>query len=294
MKVQIQKLEKLKRAITVDIEISEFKEERDAAYKEIGKTIKVSGFRPGTAPLDILEKNHGEYLKEKFLEKALPQIYTKALESENLVPASLPRIYDVVYDKERLKFCAEFEVKPIVDVQDKDYKGIKISEKIPEVKDDELEKVITNIKENITKTINKDVGDEELAHWAGYASIGALRSAVTTELLLQKLHERTRKLNQLITQHLLKAVKFEVPRAEVERHHKELIEREVYNLRSRGVSEADIEKYKKDIDQKLQPVADDDVRLFYILETIARKENLKIENNLGEMVLGLLLSQANY
>jgi FKBP-type peptidyl-prolyl cis-trans isomerase (trigger factor) len=294
MKVQVQKLEALKRVIIVDIEISEFKEDRDASYKEIGKTIKVSGFRPGTAPLDILEKNHGEYLKEKFLEKALPLFYTKSLEQENLVPASMPRIFDVVYDKEHLKFSAEFEIKPVVDIKDSDYKGVKISEKIPDVKEEEVEKVITNINENIKKTIAKDITNEELAHWAGYSTIDALRSAIKTELLTQKLHDRTRKLNQQISQHLLKQVKFEIPRAEVERHHKELIEREVYTLQQRGISEPDIEKYKKDIEEKLKPVSEDDVRLFYILETIARKENLKIDNNLGEMVLGLLLSQSHY
>jgi FKBP-type peptidyl-prolyl cis-trans isomerase (trigger factor) len=85
-----------------------------------------------------------------------------------------------------------------------------------------------------------------------------------------------------------------LPKADVERHHKELLEREIYNLQLRGISDADIEKYKKDLEEKLKPVAGDEVKLFYILEAIARRENIKVENNLVDAVLGFILSTARY
>ena len=60
------------------------------------------------------------------------------------------------------------------------------------------------------------------------------------------------------------------------------------------IPEEDIEKYKKDVHEKLKPVAEDNVRLFYILEAIARKEGISVENNSLDIVLGYILSQAVY
>jgi FKBP-type peptidyl-prolyl cis-trans isomerase (trigger factor) len=294
MKVETKKLDKVKRVIKVDIRGEEFLKERNAVYEEIGKTLKVPGFRPGSAPLDILEKHHADHLRQAFLEKVLPVYYRRAIEEEKLAPAGLPRVYDVIIDKESLAFCAEFEVKPEVDLKENDYKGIKIKDRKVEVKEEEIEKVLTNLKEGIKKLIDKDLADEELAKWAGYPTVLFFREAIKTEIFAEKLRDRRRKIDAHISQELLRNIKFDIPAGEVDRHHKELVDREIYNLRLKGVSEEDMEKYKKDVEEKLRPFAEDEVKLFYILEAIARKENLKIDNNLGEVVLGFILNAAQY
>lgn len=294
VEVEIKKVDKLKRIIKVSLNGEDFIKERNDAYIEIGKNLKVSGFRQGSAPLEILERNHGKVLKEEFLRRALPLYYEKTLKDNNLFPAGLPRIYDVEFDKKSLKFSAEFDVKPELEIEDSDYKGIKIKDKKLEIKEEEVEKVLTNLKEGIKKAINKDLADEELAKWAGYPNIGEFRQAIKAEINTEKLRERRRNIDSQVSQQLLKTIKVDLPKEEVQRYHKELMEREIYNLRSRNISEEDIEKYKKDLEEKLMPFAEDEVRLFYILEAIARKEGIKVENNLGEVVLGLILSFAQY
>jgi FKBP-type peptidyl-prolyl cis-trans isomerase (trigger factor) len=92
----------------------------------------------------------------------------------------------------------------------------------------------------------------------------------------------------------LKNIKIDLPKAEVERCHNELVEREVHNLSLRNIPQDDIDKYRKDIEEKLRPLAEDEVKLFYIFEAIAAKEGLKAQNNFGETVLGFLLSLAHY
>lgn len=294
MKVEIQKKDKLKRVMKVELSGEDFINERNAAYLEIGKNLKVPGFRPASAPLEILEKYHVKTLKEEFLRKVLPLYYEQALKDNNLSPAGLPQIYDVEFDSKHLNFAAEFDVKPEVEIKDGDYKGIKIKEKKIEVKEEEIEKLITHLKEGVKKTINKDLNDEELAKWAGYSCVALLRDAIRAQIYIEKLQEQRRKIDSQLTQHLLKHIKVDLPEEEVERCHKELIEREIYNLRVRNIPEDDIEKYKKDVEEKLKPLAQDQVKLFYILEAIARKEGIKVENNLAEVMLGLLLSLAHY
>jgi FKBP-type peptidyl-prolyl cis-trans isomerase (trigger factor) len=294
MKVEIEKKDKLKRIIKVEINGESFMNDRNTAYLEIGKNLKVSGFRPGSAPLEILEKYHAKTLKEEFLRKTLPLYYEMAIKENHLSPATLPRIYDVEFDSKSISFFAEFEVKPEVEINESSYKGIIIKSSKVEVSEQEIEKILTHAKESVKKTINKDLSDEELSKWAGYPNTADFREAIKTQVYSEKLQERKRKIDSQITQHLLKKIKFDLPKEEIERCHKDLIEREIYNLRLRNIPEDDIEKYKKDIEDKLKPLAEDELRLSYILEAISRKEGVKAENNLGEIILAFLLSLARY
>ncbi|MCK9573385.1 MAG: hypothetical protein M0R20_03165 [Candidatus Omnitrophica bacterium] len=294
MKVEVKKIDKIKRVINVELSGEDFINEKKEAYKEIGKNIKMSGFRPGTAPLEILEKHHLKTLKEEFLRKMLPAYYEKALGEVKLSPAGLPRIYDVELSETTLVFAAEFDTKPEIELKDSNYRDIKIKEKKIEVKEEEIEKVLINLKEGIKKTLNKDLTDDELCRWAGYADMASFKDAIKIEISVEKLRERRKRIDSQISQHLLKSIDVALPQNEVEHYHKELVNREIHNLRLRNVPNEDIEKYKKDIEEKLKPLAEDEIKLYYILEAIAKKEGLTIENNLGEVVLGFLLSIANY
>jgi FKBP-type peptidyl-prolyl cis-trans isomerase (trigger factor) len=294
MKVDVKKLDKLKRKIKIEVDGEEFLSEKKEVFSQIGKNLKVPGFRPGSVPADVLEKHHGKTLQEELLKKVLPHFYRKALEEHKILPASLPRIYDVEVDSEALSFHADFEVKPELEVKESLYEGIKIKDKKIEIQEIEIEKVLTNLKEGIKKVISKDFDDDELAKWASYANVDKLKEAIRAQLFVEKTRERRQKIDTQIRSHLLKEFKVDLPAAEVERHHKELVEREIYNLRSRGVSQEDIDKYKKDLEEKLKPMAEEEIKLFYILEAIGQKEGIKLEDNLGEVVLGFILSQAQY
>ena len=294
MKVEVTKVDKLKRKIKVEVSGDEFLKEKNEVYSESAKQLKVPGFRPGSAPLDILEKHHGKLLKEEVLKKTLPIFYRRALQEHKILPATMPHIYDVEINSQALIFSADFEAKPEIEVKENVYTNIKIKDKKVEVKEIEIEKILTNLKEGIKKVINKDLDDDGIAKWASYGDIGGLREAIKGQLFAEKIRERRQKVDEQIRKHLLAEVKLDLPKGEIERHHNELVEREIYNLRRRGISQEDIDKYKKDLQEKLEPFAEEEVKLFYILEAIAQKEGIKIDNNIGDVVLGFILSKAQY
>lgn len=295
MKVDVKKTTKLKRTILIRVEKDELVTEKKAAYQEIGKELKVPGFRPGNVPMEVMEKHHSKLLKEEFLKRLIPFYYSKALQENNIAPAGYPRIYDVELSENELVFSAEVEVNPELDIKDSDYKGVKINAQLTEVSDSEVDKILINLRDGIKKIIEKDPDDGSLAKWAGYADFSKLKEAIKSEVRVQKLRDRRRMLDEQVRQCLLKKIKLDVPDSVIERHHKELMDREIYNLRLRGVPDGDIEKYKKDLDEKLKPIAKDDVKLSYILDAIAKKENLKAdEDKTGEVALGFVLSEADY
>lgn len=294
MNVEVKKLDKLKRVIKVEIGGQDFIKEKNDNYIQTGKNLKAPGFRPGTAPIEVLEKTHGPRLREEFLKKALPSYYHKALQECNLTPVVSPRIYDVDFDGQHLIFCAEFEIKPELEIKDPEYKGLKVKDKKIEVNKDEIEKVLNNLREGVKKVVAVELENEGIAKWAGYPDYGRLEEAIKAEIYIEKLKARRQDISGQITRYLLKNIKLVVSQSEVDHYHKELVDREIYNLRMRGVTPEDLEKYKKEVEDKLRPAADAEIKLFYIFEAIAKKENIKVENNLGEVIIGFILRHAQY
>ena len=294
MKTEVTKIDKLKRKLKVTVEADEFLQKKDEVYSETAKQLKVPGFRPGKVPMEVLEKHHSKVLKEKLLEQAIPLYYRKALEENGLSAAGMPEISEVNMTEDSLSFCADLEIRPEIEISDTDYKGIKIKAQAVKVEEIEIEKVLTNIKEETKKAIQKDLNDDELAKWAGYPTLSDFRDAIRVQIHVEKLHQRRQSIDSQIGQHLLKKIKVDVPKSEVEHMRQELLNREIYNLRVRGIPEKDIEKYKKEIEEKLENIAQEQLRLSYIIRAIAKKESLEAKNNLGEVVLGFVLSYAQY
>jgi len=294
MDIKIEKVDQLKRTLKIKIDGNRFSEDKNKIYLEIGKTLKVPGFRPGTAPLEILEKRFGNLLKEEFLKRMVPVYCDEAFKNNNLDVVNFPKIYDLNLKDDSLTFSLDVEVKPQIDIDEKVYKGINIKDIKIEVKEEEVEKFITNLKEGIKKYINKDLDDNSIAKWLSYADIESFKNAIRTDLFIQKANDRIRKIQNQVKNHLLKEIKFKVPNSQIEAQKEELLRQNIEQLKLRGITDEDIEKYKKDLEEKVSTIAEEQVKLYYILEAISKKENIKVENELFEVVIGFILSNANY
>ncbi|OQX88300.1 MAG: hypothetical protein B6D55_00695 [Candidatus Omnitrophica bacterium 4484_70.2] len=295
MKVEIKKLSGIRRIVNVEVDKVLLKEDRKRVYQDLGKELKVPGFRKGCAPLDILERHHGKFLKEKFLEWALPTYYERAIREKNITPAALLRIFDVELREDSLKFSFEVELKPQIEIEESLYKGIKIKEKKIEMKEEEYEKIKENMKSEIEKIVDGKIDDSYLARWYGYPNEDVFKEAMFCEIKSRKLAERREYLEEQIVSYLLKKIKVEIPQKTLKDFLERLVEEEMRKVQIEINAKDRLEKYRKDIENKLLPYARQRLKLFYILETIAKKENLKIERNLlYDVVISYILSYAQW
>ena len=56
METSIEEINQVKRQINVEVEAEEVTKKLDRAYRELSKSVKVKGFRPGKTPRKILEQ----------------------------------------------------------------------------------------------------------------------------------------------------------------------------------------------------------------------------------------------
>ncbi len=79
--------------ITIVASTVELLKIKENVLKKLAENVKITGFRPGKAPLNLVEKQVDEnVLQSEFLDQAINQIYPQAVNSEKLRPVGNPEI----------------------------------------------------------------------------------------------------------------------------------------------------------------------------------------------------------
>ena len=127
MKIADQKLETNDFSYTVNLDANDLAEIRALTLKALQKDIKIPGFRPSKAPLDMVEKYVSKTkLDEEFINAAINQFYPETLEKIEYLIVSEPKIEVLKYVyNQTLDFKVSLEVIPKIELND--YKKIKIS-----------------------------------------------------------------------------------------------------------------------------------------------------------------------
>lgn len=138
--------------LTVVCDEAQIKAGYDKALKQLAKTIKVPGFRPGMAPKAMVEKM---VPKAELIEQSADNIaraaLKEALEQENLQPHSLPHLELKSYNKDENKFEMTILVPlaPIVELGD--YKSLTATRPPLEVTEEEVNSYIDEMRRRKSK-----------------------------------------------------------------------------------------------------------------------------------------------
>jgi FKBP-type peptidyl-prolyl cis-trans isomerase (trigger factor) len=288
MKTQVKKIGQHKRELSVQVEGDIVRQKFDEVYKKINKQAKVPGFRAGNVPRDILEKHYSSLAEQEILKGLLPEVYSQALGEASLEPVSLPEISQVNLGKDSLSFKANLEVKPKIEL--KNYKRFPIDYKLVEVSQDEISQAVDKIKANYDK-----MPEEQCAHSLGYPSLEALRDVLAKQIYLEKAKAEQVNLENSIIESLLKQISnIEVPVNMINRQLESLVKQTQVDLALRGMSKQEIDKQAEQIKNNLRPEAEKQVRIFLVLEEVARRENIERDGKMTQRTIEFLLREANW
>lgn len=156
---------------STDVELTPIKNEVAA---KLSKDIKIAGFRPGKAPLQVAEKQlDANLLSSEVVNEAINQFYIKAIDTEGLNPLTQPQITVQKFAPyTELVFEAGFDV--IGKVKLGTYK--KLGEKLPkvEVKDEDVENVLKSLRvQQSTKTDVERAAKKDDQVWIDFSGKNA-------------------------------------------------------------------------------------------------------------------------
>jgi trigger factor len=141
----------LKHSLEVTVPASDIDKHVVTRLKEVGKTVRLPGFRPGKAPMDILRKRYGRAVMGEVLEAAVNESSNKAMQERKLRPAMQPKIEVKEFDEGKdLTFSLEVEVLPEIKVMD--MKGLKLERPVAKIEKKAVDETLTRIAASNTQT----------------------------------------------------------------------------------------------------------------------------------------------
>ena len=110
----------LERCLNASIPQQAIRGEVAARLKKIGRTAKISGFRPGKIPEKVLEQHYGAQARQEVLGDALQRSFAEAVKLNNLAVAGHPQFELKTNDlnADQIEYSATFEVYPEVVIGD--------------------------------------------------------------------------------------------------------------------------------------------------------------------------------
>ena len=115
MQVSVESISKLERRMQVAVPAERVSKEIAARLKNLSRTARLNGFRPGKAPLTVIRRQFGAQVHREVIGELLQSSFAEAVTEKQLSPAGNPRIEPQSMDEgQDLKYVATFEVFPEV------------------------------------------------------------------------------------------------------------------------------------------------------------------------------------
>lgn len=145
MKSKIKNMEGTEKQFEIGMPKEKVETVLDEVLEEIRNTAEIPGFRRGRAPLDIISKRHSKDAMDEVMRRLIPEAYQEALEEHKIRPVSYPDFFDIdITPHGGLVFKAKVDVYP--DISLKKYTNLKVAVKKISVKDEEVEKALSSIR----------------------------------------------------------------------------------------------------------------------------------------------------
>jgi len=148
---QLRETGPFERMLTLTIPPEALEAGRRTAAARLAKEAKVKGFRPGKAPLKVVESLVGvEVLRKEAIDDALPRVLTAALEAEDLMPAVPPLLTDVRDGGEAVEVDLLVTLWPTLS-EVPEYAGMKVEVEIPEVTDTDVTNQVERMRQQFAE-----------------------------------------------------------------------------------------------------------------------------------------------
>lgn len=162
-----------------------------------------------------------------------------------------------------------------------------------DVKEYAGQKATFNVTLHEIKTKKLPVLDDNFARSLGpYKSLSELEAQVKDDILKTKERSAQAKMENDILDQLLKANGVELPSILVKRELERLIEDAKLKLRYQGYKEEDIRKQEELFEERLRPEAERLVRLYFILDDIAKQEKIVVSDEEFKEEMGRLAGRS--
>lgn len=116
MQVSVTPTQGLERRMTVEVPAERIENEVQSRLRSMVRTVRIAGFRPGKAPLKVIERKYGAQVREDVVNAVVQSSFSEAVTRESLRPAGMPQFDEMkVEPGQPLAYTARFEIYPEIE-----------------------------------------------------------------------------------------------------------------------------------------------------------------------------------
>lgn len=141
MNTKIEDIDSCKKKIKFDIAYKDYQAKVQSSYITLARQVKVPGFRPGKAPMSMLEKRFGPNVKKEVMTQLVSERLAEVIEEKGFRSVSPPKILEVEAEEGTdISVSASVEIVPEFKIND--YSKVEIPIELTRVTDEDVNQAI--------------------------------------------------------------------------------------------------------------------------------------------------------
>ena len=155
MERKVTKLENCHTEVVVNVDKDLWKKAQNKAFNKLAADVTIPGFRKGKAPVNMV-KGHVDQMKvfNEAINNVLGDVYKDVIENENIEPMVRPAVDVTKLSEEELELKLTIVTRPNVKLGK--YQGYEIGKAKVEVKDEEVEAAVNELRKQNATVLPKD------------------------------------------------------------------------------------------------------------------------------------------
>jgi len=150
MQVSVESIGKLERRMQVQVPAERVTAEIASRLKELSRTARLKGFRPGKAPITVIRQQFGQQVHREVIGELMQSSFSEAVTQKQLAPAGSPRIEpQSVAEGQDLTYVATFEILPEVTLRPFD--SLEIERITAEVTEGDIDAMVERLRKQQMK-----------------------------------------------------------------------------------------------------------------------------------------------
>ncbi|MFN3920814.1 MAG: trigger factor [Caldimicrobium sp.] len=148
MRLEVEERSAVEKVLKIEVPTEMVNEVLEEAVRDVRKKAKIKGFREGKAPLYLIKKLFKEEIEERSIERLIERTLPDALKEKNFEPLLRPRVESIegISEGAPFKYSVLVELRPEFDLKKEDYIGLEIEREKDEVSEEEIDKMIEEIR----------------------------------------------------------------------------------------------------------------------------------------------------
>ena len=144
MQTSVETTGNLERRVTFQLPTQQVEGEVGGRLREIARTARIKGFRPGKVPAKVIEQRYGSQVRAEVLDGLLREGFDQAVRGNDLRIAGSPTIEPTDAKDGELAYVATFEVVP--DFGDIDVATLDVVRHTADVNEEDIDRMVENLR----------------------------------------------------------------------------------------------------------------------------------------------------